>query len=215
MKNTSSKVRNWLKKERKERGDRKMKFSTRHIILRPMEEKDLSILHQWRNDGDFIQYCSVRRYPVEYEEFINELQKDFKNDRHRQFIIELQKERKVIGTTYSYNFNSIDGYAFITIYLEERYRYRGYGAEAVALFLRFLFESYPLYKIYMEVYDYNQHALSILQNASFEEEGRFKEHRFFREERYDLIRFAFFQKSLTKVFEFLENIKFYRKGGDV
>jgi RimJ/RimL family protein N-acetyltransferase len=184
-----------------------MEFETKHILLRPIEEKDLPLLHKWRNSVDFIKFCSVRRNPVGYEDFIAELKRDFEKDRHLQFIIEAKNKNVPIGTIYTYNLNLIDGYVFITVYLDGSYRRRGYGVEAVALLLRYLFESLPLHKIYMEVYAYNNLSMSILKRVNFVEEGRFKEHRFFEGGRHDLIRFAVYRNFLEEVVKFLDGLK--------
>lgn len=147
-------------------------LKTRRINLRPIEETDLMILHRWRNEPRFLNFCSVRKNLVTFEEFVNEFRYDIEHDRHLQLIIErLSDPIQIVGTLYSYSFNLIDGHCFITIYLDQKYDRRGYGVEATALFLYHLFESYPLNKIYMEVYDYNRSSWSNLEGAGFVLEG--------------------------------------------
>lgn len=174
-------------------------LETRRIILHPIEQKDLPLLHQWRNDPMFISLCSVRRTIISYEEFVDELKHDFSRDRHIQYIIELNGKEIPIGTIFSYSLNLIDGYVFITIYISEEYQNKGYGVEAVALFLKYLFGFFPLNKTYMETYGYNQQSISPLRNFGFQEEGRFKEHRFFSGARHDLIRFAVYRADLERI----------------
>ena len=70
-----------------------------------------------------------------------ELKRDFERDRHLQFMIERKSDSKLIGTIYSYNYKRADGYAFITTFIVNGFRKRGYGAEADALFLMHLFKS--------------------------------------------------------------------------
>lgn len=190
-------------------------LETRRIILRPISEKDLIILHKWRNDPIFLKLCSRRRNFVNYEEFITELKQDFDNDRHVQFIAELKRKNLSIGTIYSYNLNLIDGYIFITVYFEKDYWNKGYGIESVALFLQYLFDILPLHKVYIEVYDYNNSAISIIQKTPFIKEGCFKEHRFFEGKRWDLIRFAFYRHSLKIITDFLQRLakNLGKKGG--
>lgn len=174
-------------------------LETRRLRLRPIEDGDMKLLHRWRNDPRFLALCSVRRTVVGFEDFTAELRRDFERDRHLQLMIELKSKSTIIGTVYSYNLNLIDGNIFLTIYLEEEYERKGYGAETVAIFLDYLFATFPLHKIYFEVYDYNRLSLSTLQTAGFVEEGRFKEHRFVGGKRYDLIRFAFFREGLVEM----------------
>lgn len=186
-------------------------LTARRVILRPIEQKDLSLLHKWRNDPMFISLCSARRSVIGYEEFISELRHDLERDRHIQCIIELNGKGIPIGTIYSYGLNLADGYVFITIYLPKEYQHRGFGPESVALLLKFLFDSLPLNKVYMEAYDYNQLSLSPLRNFGFREEGRFKEHRFFSGARHDLIRFAIYRADLERISALIARLTKTRK----
>lgn len=186
-------------------------LTARRVILRPIEQKDLSLLHKWRNDPMFISLCSARRSIISYEEFVSEIRHDFERDRHIQCLIELNGKGIPIGTIYSYGLNLVDGYVFITIYLPKEYQNKGYGTEAVALFLKFLFDSLPLNKCYTEIYGYNKLSLSPLRNFGFREEGRFKEHRFFSGARHDLIRFAIYRADLERISALIARLTKTRK----
>jgi RimJ/RimL family protein N-acetyltransferase len=181
-------------------------LETRRIYMQRIRNGDLKILCQWRNSQDFRKYCSVRRDKVSSALFKKELQKDFRRDRHLQMLIFLKRTNKPIGTIYSYGFKKIDGYVYITTFLSRSYRKKGYGAEAIALFLYHLFSNYPLYKIYMEIYGYNKSSLSTIANAGFSEEGRFREHRLYNGKRYDLFRYAVYKRDLSKITKFLKRL---------
>lgn len=180
---------------------------TSRLVLRPVEDRDLVCLHQWRNSDDFIALCTVRRVPVSTEEFAEELRADFRRDRHVQLIIELADRQPPIGTVFSYNLNLVDGHVFVSIFLDARHRNHGYGAEALAAFMAYLFESFPLVKIYFEVYEYNQPSLGALSGAGFSEEGRFRQHRFSHGQRFDMVRFAAYRDSLKRIRHILDRNK--------
>ncbi len=170
----------------------------KRLVLYPIGEKDLSILYRWRNDVSFLHFCTVRRTIVDYEAFVHEIRQDFQIDRHLQMMVTLRSNNVPIGTIFSYNFNSIDGNLFITTYIDTPYRNKGYGIEAVILFTHFLFNLYPLFKIYMDVYEYNIASIVPLQKAGLCEEGRFKKHRFWKGKRYDLIRFSIYRSDMRR-----------------
>jgi len=172
--------------------------------LREIGEADLPTLHEWRNDTRFTDYCSTRRNKVSFEEFKKELSRDFNRDRHLQCII--VRNDRPIGTIYAYGLNKTDGYVFITTYLTSDCERAGYGAEAFALFMLYLFQNLHLFKIYAEVYSYNEHPLSCLKNAGFIEEGRFRGHRLHNGERCDLTRLAFFREELPRLEKFVERL---------
>jgi RimJ/RimL family protein N-acetyltransferase len=182
-------------------------LGTRRIYMRHICNSDLKILCQWRNSQDFRKYCSVRRNKISLPLFKKELQKDFRRDRHLQMLIFLKRTNKPIGTIYSYGLKKTDGYACVTTFLSRSYQKKGYGVEAVALFLYCLFSNYSLYKIYMDIYEYNKSSLSTIANAGFSEEGRFKEHRLYNGKRYDLFRYATYRKNLSKITKLLRRLK--------
>lgn len=181
------------------------------VSLRPIQETDLQLLLQFRNDFKFRALCSQRREVIDFEAFRSELCSDFRRDRHQQYIIEINRGEVIpAGTIYSYGLNREDGHCFITVFVVEAFMRRGYGLDAAALLAVFLFESLNLHKIYLEVYDYNQLSTSTAMNFGCVEEGRFKEHRFFDGRRWDLVRFAFYKRDVPKAIVFLER-RGYRK----
>ena len=110
-----------------------------------------------------------------------------------------RKKNKVIGMIYSYNFNLTDGHVFMGGYIPEEFQKRGYGAIACAMLTVYLFEFFPLHKIYFEALEYNKLSQSMLQSFYFIKEGKFKEHRFYDGKRHDLVRFAAYRNCLSKI----------------
>ena len=180
------------------------------ITIRAFTEADIQKLFEWRNSESYLRLCSVRRYTVSFEKFKTEIETDFKRDRHTQSII--SKDEKPIGTIFSYNFNKIDGHAFFTAYIEPDFEKKGYGAIAVVIFLIKFFEAFPvLYKVYVEVYDYNNISLKSLVNGGFKTEGVFKEHRLVDGKRYDLIRLAFYRSDLDTAYKLVSKFQKHKK----
>jgi ribosomal-protein-alanine N-acetyltransferase len=181
-------------------------LETRRIKLLPLEEKHLPTLHTWRNDPVFLENCTNRRDNIAYDEFVLELKNDFDRDLHEQFLIQLKSNGELIGTVYSYGLKKADAYAFVTIFLAEQFRTLGYSIDAMALCLNHLFTEHQLYKIYMEVYEYNRQSLSVIRNAGFMEEGRFTEQRLHNGKRFDVLRYAVFRDQLTRITDFLHRL---------
>mgnify|MGYP003393517102 CR=1 FL=1 len=165
-----------------------------HLEIQELQEEHLPILFLWRNSSDFMELCSTRRNFVSLDEFRSELSYDFSRDRHLQFMI--VRKGECIGTIYSYSLNRTDGHAFVTTYVAKDWRDKGCGAEAMAIFLEYLFREYGLYKVYAEVYSYNLESIRALTSGKFVEEGRFCGHRLHNGERHDLIRLTFFRSQL-------------------
>ncbi len=180
---------------------------SRRIVLCPIEDKHLPILYGFRNKPSFIMFCTNRKKEISFQEFCEELRHDFQKDRHCQCLIIRKRDNVPIGTIHSYNYNKQDRYAFVTTFINDEFQHAGYGAEAVPLFFSFLFHAYHLYKIYTDVYEYNKASLSVIVGSNiFTEEGRFKKQKLMGRKRYDVIRFACYQRNLRKISKFLRRI---------
>lgn len=183
----------------------------KRVKLRPWENSDLNKLYEWRNDLSTLHLWSVKRHTVSYDEFVAEMNADFATDRHIQLMIERVVDNSVIGTIYSYGAQFVDGYCFITTYVEPVETGAGFGAEAVALMLAYLFSYFGFHKIYADAYDYNEVSNQCLSNAGFVEEGRFREHRYFASKRYDLVRYAIYSSQLPRIQQFIARLTRHRK----
>jgi RimJ/RimL family protein N-acetyltransferase len=185
----------------------------KRTVLRQIDESDLLTLHEWRNSPSYMGLCSTRRNTVSLCEFRREIAKDFSRDRYLQCII--SRKNEAIGTIYAYGLNRSDGHVFVTTYVKPGYEKSGSGAEAFILFVYHLFESLSLYKVYSEVYSYNQHSLSCLKNGGFIEEGRFVGHRLHAGQRFDLVRLSLFRERVAQWKGVVSNLLRQTKGGEI
>lgn len=182
-------------------------IETKRLNLRSINNRDLPILHSWRNSSTFRKYCSTRRNVVSYESFKKELENDFKNDRHGQLIALRKRDTLLVGTIWTYNMNPTDGHVCVTTFVDPLHEKNGYGVEMFAAVMHSLFTSFPtLNKIYTEVYSYNEHSLSIMKKFGFLEEGVFPEHRLVGTTRYDLHRLAFYRRQLSGKMDFINRL---------
>ena len=171
---------------------------TKRIFLRPITPNDLEFLYCWRNSQSFIDKCTHRHQSVTMEAFCAELENDLVRDRHEQYLICRRFDGLPIGTIFSYNLNRIDGYVFITIFLSDDYVGSGLGVEAFILFSIYLIQKFNLFKIYTDVYEYNLLSLKTMLHWGFEEECRFKQHRLYQKQRWDMIRLAVYATDLSR-----------------
>lgn len=166
------------------------------LTLRRIFRDDLPILLQWRNEEKFRNECSSMRELITDQEFQQELERQFAIDRHEQVIL-IAANGTAIGTLFSYDYSRSDGHLFVSAYLDEKVRNRGFGVYALLVFSRWLFDGLRLFKIYADVYTTNSRVIAQLRRAGASEEGRFKGHRKCNGLRVDVIRFAVYQEQLT------------------
>lgn len=155
-------------------------LETKRLILKPVENGDLNILSEWKNTEDFLIFVSSE-----------------KNNRHHlQFMIYLKKENKPIGVVYTFSYNKLDGYMFLNVFIGKEYRRMGYGAEACIITICYIFDSFPIYKIYCDSLSSNTQSILMMEGAGLEKEGFLKGHRLCNGVRHNVIRFAIYQHNL-------------------
>lgn len=163
-----------------------------HLSLTEFTEKDIPVLYAWRNTEDYIENCTNRAPLQTIEEFRLEMERDFARSRHLQMMIRKKSEDAPSGTIYSYHYNEVDQYAYITVYVTPEYRNSGIGLNAFFHFGMYLFNELGLYKIYFDVYEYNQRMLDILDQFNFGLEGVLKKQHLLNGQRYDIFRYAIY-----------------------
>lgn len=175
--------------------------SPRLLIRTAENEDDILHLYQYRNNSDYMNLCTNKKKVLSFDEFLIEYHREFTRSRHLQMMIGLKNENKIIGTEFSYGLNSYDGYAFVTIFLEESYRKKGYAPEATISFIEFLFKNFSLHKIYMDVYEFNKLSFHTLEKRGAVIEGVLKEHHIYNGQRHNLYRFAIYRKDSEQIYQ--------------
>jgi len=72
------------------------------------------------------------------------------------------------------------------VYIDRRWRRRRSALAGMAMFPKYLFDSFPIRKIYCHAYDYNQESIRLMRSGGFVEEGRFREFVWWRDRYWDM-----------------------------
>lgn len=146
-------------------------------------QSDVSEMHLWSSQREVLSL-------IDFEEYFLRRLKTY----YHVFLLICSGERKEpAGFIYSYDISTVDGTAYVTIYLKEEYRSHGLGAKAGVVFFHYLFTFFPFRKIYCDVFGYNQNSFHFLQTAGFEIEGELREHRFFGGQYYSLYKMTLYR----------------------
>lgn len=167
----------------------------KNIVLQKINNYNIYLLYEWRNNPSFLRYLTARPKIASFEDFQLELERDFTRDRHLQYLISYRNT--FFGTIYSYSYNNYDRYYFISIFTLLEFKNSGLGITAVAIFCKYLFKRYNLFKIYFDIYDFNSQLVSALIKRSFKIEGKFIKQHLYEGSRYDVIRFAIYLEDIN------------------
>ena len=166
------------------------KIECKDLGLLKLSDDNLWQLFEWRNSHSFLNLLTARPKIDSLDNFKLELKHDFATDRHLQFIICYRDI--FIGTIYSYSYNKLDKFCFISVFVKEEFRNSGLGVKAVVVYSKFLFEYFNLFKIYFDIYALNYQLISALTKRKINVEGQFLNQHINNGKRYDVSRFAIY-----------------------
>jgi len=102
-----------------------------------------------------------------------------------QFVVESIQTGQPAGHVICYNPDLALGHAYVGAAMTSQYLGTGIAAEPVRLFLGYLFDVFPLRKLYFEVPEFNYHQFASAGGRVLQIEGRLRDHDFYGGRRWD------------------------------
>ena len=151
----------------------------KNIKLRALEPSDVDLLFQWEND-EKLWYLSNTLTPFSrfsLEQYVLNSGNDIFADKQMRLMIDLpdKESNTTIGTIDLFDFDPHNQRAGIGILIQEKYRKKGFAAEALDLLLRYCFETLNLHQLYCNIAKFNTASINLFQQAGFEIKGEKKE----------------------------------------
>lgn len=136
-------------------------------------ETDSKIMAPWHRDTEFFRLAygriaepwSAKKIQERFERHVNE-------PNEINFAIRTRAEDKLIGQMGMW-MDYPHGDAFTWILIGERdYWGKGYGTDAMRVFMRYAFEEMNLHRLTLRVFGFNQRAIRSYEKCGFVHEGR-------------------------------------------
>lgn len=158
------------------------------VNLRAIERKDLDEIMKWVNDREVTKYLAAFLYPVSQEEEEKFLERAMsRNDTEKNLVMET-KERVYIGQISLHKIDWKNSNAELGIVIgNKEYWGKGYGTEAIKILLHHAFNQMNLYKIYLQVFEFNQRGIRCYEKCGFKKEGKLRKNYFYKAKYYDVI----------------------------
>lgn len=147
--------------------------------IRSVEEDDIDIVYQWYNDQE-INLWSSGAWPINTLLSKDQIAVKFLDgapDVYRYSILE--ENSRLIGTIGFKELNIPSRSASLYIVIGDKsYWGKGYGTDALIVFVRFLFTQWNLHRITLDTWDENIRAIRAYEKVGFIIEGRQREARY-------------------------------------
>lgn len=162
------------------------------LQLRPIEVDDHPLLFRWYGDVSLPHFWNFHRRILAYRGFVEQLGQLAASMELR--LICLVPTGEPIGYCQGYDLRPWDGFAYFTMYLTPEHRYAQEPTEAAMPGLNMLFSTYPLRKVYSEVYGFASYVQAALEALGFVEEGITPNHYWFRDRFWPRVRLAIYRE---------------------
>jgi RimJ/RimL family protein N-acetyltransferase len=161
-----------------------MNIIGKKVLLRAIEEKDLSMLHKWANDPEIQSMLGGWHFPGSME-FMNNWFKSFPQDLlNQRFAIETSDEG-LIGSANLVDIDWKNNHAFHGIMIGDKsIKGKGYGIDTIMAIMRYAFEELHFERLDGSIIEYNKISLNIYcKKCGWKQEGRQRSW-YFRKSRY-------------------------------
>lgn len=146
-------------------------FSGEQVYLRPIEQEDVGLLHQWANDPE-IRGLTGETRPTTYAGALEFYEKAQKSDDRIWLAVVLRETNRVIGETGLLRmFPAWRTTDWSLILGEKSARGRGIGTEVAGLMLDYAFGYQNFHRVAIGVVGFNTKALSFYERIGFQREG--------------------------------------------
>ena len=143
-----------------------------HIALRALEPGDVDLLYSWENDTSVWPVSNTlapfSRFQI--EEYVLNAQNDIYATKQLRMMIDVQDAvsgEKSVGTVDLFDYDPHHFRAGLGILIRGANRHKGYGYEAMTLFIHYAFGTLRLHQLYCNISPENLPSLNLFKKLGF------------------------------------------------
>lgn len=156
------------------------------VILRALERDDLKRMHELRRNVELVEWAGDYWWPRPFADIEKNYEKYLDEPDKSEFVIEV--DGKVIGDI---GLHTKDRRAGATDFglgiYDPDYVGKGYGPDAIRVFLRWVFHNQNWRRIWLQTTAPNERAIKAYRKCGFVEEGRLRQQAFVNGEYVDVV----------------------------
>lgn len=174
------------------------------VTLRPVEEKDISVIAKWLNDEEVTYYMFYGQLPMSTLQAAEMIKKQVEAPNNVVLIIEDKETNRPIGFGGIYDIHPTARKAEFRILIGEKdYWTKGYGTETIELLTFYCFDRLNLNRVWLGVTDENKAAVRAYEKAGYKVEGVlrqdiYRNSRYYNSIRMSILREEYYPKLYEK-----------------
>ena len=151
----------------------KQLLSNELIALRPLEPTDLDILYEWENDSAlWVVSDTVAPYSrAALWQYLEGYTGDLYSQRQLRLMITLTEDGTPVGTIDYLNFDPQNNRAELGLFIDNRYRGKGLGRQALELLTQFSRNHLGLRQLYVFIAIDNEVCLNLFEKYGYRRVG--------------------------------------------
>jgi len=176
-------------------------FEGRDIRFGPIDfEKDPEIESKWTHDSEFMRMYEIDparpKSAAMVKKSYEKLEKEIEEEKNLYyFAIRAKEDDRLIGKALIYRVEWSNGNGMIRLGIGSADdRRKGYGTQAMQMLLRYMFAELNLFRVSVDVPEYNEAALALVRKFGFVEEVRRRQALDRDGRRWDLLVFGLLQE---------------------
>jgi len=171
------------------------------VKLRPMEMSDIALMDFLVRSGDVLHnlttWLPISDSLAAKESYFGERIKKGRSTEPQFAITTL--DNTVIGSTGIIQTDFRNSEVMVHIFVGADYTGRGYGTEAMNMLVDFIFMEMNIQRIVLNVFDFNERAISSYKKVGFVEEGRLRQELYRSGKYHDIVQMAVLKEDFGKV----------------
>jgi RimJ/RimL family protein N-acetyltransferase/aryl carrier-like protein len=161
--------------------------------LTPIEQSDLDFLYTLATQAETSFRWRYHGAPPPPERFAAELWTQVLV----QYVARRTADNQPVGQVVAYGADPGMHHAYVGAVFQPQHTGTGLPAQVVALFVRYLFHTFPLHKLYLEVPGFNWPQMQSGEDRLFRVEGVLRDHHYYAGRRWDQYLCAIYPDQLT------------------
>ncbi|MEA3296882.1 MAG: GNAT family protein [candidate division Zixibacteria bacterium] len=157
-------------------------FIGHKVYLRPTTAEDITNVHYWNVQSEPQSMACRALIFRTATESVERFRKSEKSANDQSFTVIRKKDKVPLGLVRFFGYNQLNRSAELGLLIDPDEQKKGYGADALKVLCRYLFNFRGLNKVHAQTPIFNKGAIKLLEKLEFKKDATLRDHYFYNGE---------------------------------